>query len=132
MRRLQFTCHWFYLYLVNVRGIDLLRGGWLAAAPTFVAILVFCPLGGWIRIAKVSTLGLTKARMIVSMIGMGLAGGLIAVGAWADSRAVAIASLAGSRLVVRILPSAPTGSNDGRSLKSHAGTLSGVINMGAT
>ena len=74
------------MYLVNVRGIDLLRGGWLAAAP-FVAILVFCPLGGWTTDRLVSTLGLTKARMIVGMIGMGLAGGLIAVGAWADSQA---------------------------------------------
>ena len=45
---------WFYLYLVNVRGIDLLRGGWLAAAP-FVAILVFCPLGGWTTDRLVST-----------------------------------------------------------------------------
>ena len=63
---------WFYLYLVNVRGIDLLRGGWLAAAP-FVAILVFCPLGGWTTDRLVSTLGLTKARMIVGMIGMAYA-----------------------------------------------------------
>ena len=51
---------WFYLYLVNVRGIDLLRGGWLAAGP-FLAILVFCPLGGWVTDQLVPVLGLRKA-----------------------------------------------------------------------
>ncbi|MEQ1626478.1 MAG: MFS transporter, partial [Nitrospira sp.] len=38
---------WFYLYLVNVRGFDILRGGFFASAP-FLAILVFCPIGGWV------------------------------------------------------------------------------------
>ena len=120
---------WFYLYLVNVRGIDLLRGGWLAAAP-FVAILVFCPLGGWTTDRLVSTLGLTKARMIVGMIGMGLAGGLIAVGAWADSQAVAIASLSlGAGWLYFTVGAYWSVTTD--LSKTHAGTLSGVMNMGA-
>ncbi len=120
---------WFYLYLVNVRGIDLLRGGWLAAAP-FVAILVFCPLGGWTTDRLVSTLGLTKARMIVGMIGMGLAGGLIAVGAWADSQAVAIASLSlGAGWLYFTVGAYWSVTTD--LSKAHAGTLSGVMNMGA-
>jgi len=38
---------WFYMYLVNVRGFDVLRGGLFASAP-FLAILIFCPLGGWV------------------------------------------------------------------------------------
>jgi ACS family glucarate transporter-like MFS transporter len=83
---------WFYLYLVNVREIDLLRGGWLAAMP-FVAILLFCPLGGWTTDRLVPGLGLTKARMVVGMVGMLFAGGLIALGAWNDSQTVAIACL---------------------------------------
>ena len=120
---------WFYLYLVNVRGFDLLRGGWLAAAP-FVAILVFCPLGGWTTDRLVSTLGLTKARMIVGMIGMGLAGGLIAVGAWADSQAVAIASLSlGAGWLYFTVGAYWSVTTD--LSKAHAGTLSGVMNMGA-
>ena len=114
---------------VNVRGIDLLRGGWLAAAP-FVAILVFCPLGGWTTDRLVSTLGLTKARMIVGMIGMGLAGGLIAVGAWADSQAVAIASLSlGAGWLYFTVGAYWSVTTD--LSKTHAGTLSGVMNMGA-
>ena len=38
---------WFYLYLVNVRGFNVLLGGVYASAP-FLAMLVFCPLGGWV------------------------------------------------------------------------------------
>jgi len=38
---------WFYLYLVNVRGFGVLRGAFFASAP-FIAIAVFCPLGGWV------------------------------------------------------------------------------------
>lgn len=120
---------WFYLYLVNVRGIDLLRGGWLAAAP-FVAILVFCPLGGWTTDRLVSNLGLTKARRIVGMVGMGLAGGLIAVGAWADSQVVAIASLSlGAGWLYFTVGAYWSVTTD--LSKTHAGTLSGVMNMGA-
>jgi len=120
---------WFYLYLVNVRGMDLLRGGWLAAAP-FVAILVFCPLGGWTTDRLVSSLGLTKARMIVGIVGMGLAGGLIAVGAWADSQTVAIACLSlGAGWLYFTVGAYWSVTTD--LSKTHAGTLSGVMNMGA-
>ncbi len=120
---------WFYLYLVNVRGIDLLRGGWLAAAP-FVAILVFCPLGGWTTDRLVPTLGLTRARMTVGMIGMVLAGGLIALGAWVDSQAVAIACLSlGAGWLYFTVGAYWSVTTD--LSKTHAGTLSGVMNMGA-
>lgn len=120
---------WFYLYLVNVRGIDLLRGGWLAAAP-FVAILVFCPLGGWTTDRLVSSIGLTRARMTVGMIGMLLAGGLIALGAWVDSQTVAIACLSlGAGWLYFTVGAYWSVTTD--LSKPHAGTLSGVMNMGA-
>jgi ACS family glucarate transporter-like MFS transporter len=120
---------WFYLYLVNVRGIDLLRGGWLAAAP-FVAILVFCPLGGWTTDRLVAGVGLTRARMTVGMIGMTLAGGLIALGAWIDSQTVAIACLSlGAGWLYFTVGAYWSVTTD--LSKTHAGTLSGVMNMGA-
>ncbi|MEB2337650.1 MAG: MFS transporter [Nitrospirales bacterium] len=120
---------WFYLYLVNVRGIDLLRGGWLAAAP-FLAILVFCPPGGWTTDRLVSSVGLAKARRLVGMIGMVLAGAMIAFGAWAESHVVAIGCLSLGAgwlyFTVGAYWSVPTDLS-----KTHAGTLSGVMNMGA-
>jgi Sugar phosphate permease len=120
---------WFYLYLVNVRGIDLLRGGWLASAP-FLAILVFCPLGGWITDRLVPTAGLTRARMTVGLIGMVLAGGMIALGAWVDSQAVAIGCLSlGAGWLYFTVGAYWSVTTD--LSKTHAGTLSGVMNMGA-
>ncbi|MCC2640993.1 MAG: putative Sugar transporter of the major facilitator superfamily [Nitrospira sp.] len=120
---------WFYLYLVNVRGIDLLRGGWLASAP-FFAILVFCPLGGWITDRLVPTAGLTRARMGVGMAGMVLAGSMIGLGAWADSQAAAISCLSlGAGWLYFSVGAYWSVTTD--LSKIHAGTLSGVMNMGA-
>lgn len=120
---------WFYLYLVNVRGIDLLRGGWLAAGP-FLAILLFCPLGGWITDRLVPTFGLRKARMSIGTVGMILAGGLIAVGAWVESQTLAIACLSlGAGWLYFTVGAYWSVTTD--LSRTHAGTLSGVMNMGA-
>ncbi|HEX2055580.1 MAG TPA: MFS transporter, partial [Nitrospiraceae bacterium] len=83
---------WFYLYLVNVRGFDVLRGGWFASAP-FLAILVFCPFGGWLTDRLVTRRGLAKGRRSVGMVGMLLAATAIAIGSSAASPAVAIVAL---------------------------------------
>ncbi len=120
---------WFYLYLVNVRGIDLLRGGWLAAGP-FLAILVFCPLGGWTTDWLVPTLGLKRARLSIGVIGMVLAGGLIAVGAWVESQTLAIVCLSlGAGWLYFTVGAYWSVTTD--LSKTHAGTLSGVMNTGA-
>jgi len=120
---------WFYLYLVNVRGIDLLRGGWLAAGP-FLAILVFCPLGGWVTDQLVPVLGLRKARLSIGMIGMALAGMLIGVGAWVESHTMAIVCLSlGAGWLYFTVGAYWSVTTD--LSKTHAGTLSGVMNTGA-
>ncbi len=120
---------WFYLYLVNVRGIDLLRGGWLAAGP-FLAILLFCPLGGWVTDKLVPTLGMRKARLSIGMLGMALAGGLIAVGAWVESQTMAIVCLSlGAGWLYFTVGAYWSVTTD--LSKTHAGTLSGVMNTGA-
>lgn len=120
---------WFYLYLVNVRGIDLLRGGWLAAGP-FLAILLFCPLGGWITDRLVPTLGLKRARLSIGTIGMVLAGALIAVGAWVESQTLAIVCLSlGAGWLYFTVGAYWSVTTD--LSKTHAGTLSGVMNTGA-
>ncbi len=120
---------WFYLYLVNVRGIDLLRGGWLAAGP-FLAILLFCPLGGLFTDKLVPTLGLRRARLSIGMLGMVLAGGLIAVGAWVESQTLAIVCLSlGAGWLYFTVGAYWSVTTD--LSKTHAGTLSGVMNTGA-
>ena len=50
---------WFYLYLVNVRGFDELQGGLYASTP-FWAILIGCPLGGWVTDRLAARQGITQ------------------------------------------------------------------------
>jgi ACS family glucarate transporter-like MFS transporter len=120
---------WFYLYLVNVRGIDLLRGGWLAAGP-FLAILVFCPIGGWATDWMVPRLGLKRARLSIGLIGMVLAGTLVAVGASVQSQTLAIVCLSFGAGWLYFSVGAYWSVTTDLS-KTHAGTLSGVMNTGA-
>ncbi len=120
---------WFYLYLVNVRGFDVLRGGFYASTP-FLAILVFCPLGGWVTDRLALRHGITKGRMLAGMSGMLLAGGSIALGGTLSSPYLAIAGLSLGAGWLYFSVGAYWASTSDLS-KSHAGALSGLMNMGA-
>ncbi len=120
---------WFYLYLVNVRHFDVLRGGLYASAP-FVAMLVFCPLGGWVTDGLAARHGLTEGRAWVGMAGMILAGLSIAVGGSVDSPALAIVCLSLGAGWLYFTVGAYWSSTTDLS-KEHAGTLSGLMNTGA-
>jgi ACS family glucarate transporter-like MFS transporter len=120
---------WFYLYLVNVRGFDVLRGGLYAAAP-FLAILVFCPLGGWVTDRLTARYGVRLGRVSAGMTGMALAGLTVAIGAYADSPLVAIGSLSLGAGWLYFSVGAYWASTTDLS-KSYAGTLSGLMNTGA-
>ena len=120
---------WFYLYLVNVRGFNLLRGGVFAAAP-FLAILISCPLGGWATDRLALRLGVTRGRRVVGMAGMMLAAGSIALGAVVESPSLAIAALSLGAGWLYFTIGAYWSSTSDLS-KAHAGSLSGLMNMGA-
>jgi ACS family glucarate transporter-like MFS transporter len=120
---------WFYLYLVNVRGFDELRGGLFASTP-FLAILVFCPLGGWMTDRLVSRVGLARGRRWIGMTGMLSAGAAIAVGAVSPSPFLAIACLSLGAGWLYFSVGAYWASTSDIS-KPHAGTLSGLMNTGA-
>lgn len=120
---------WFYLYLVNVRGFDILRGGLFAAAP-FLAILVSCPLGGWVTDRLALHYGITQGRRFVGLAGMILAAGSIGLGAVVESPYVAIASLSLGAGWLYFTVGAFWSSTSDLS-KTHAGSLSGLMNMGA-
>ena len=120
---------WFYLYLVNERGFSVLRGGVFAAAP-FLAILVSCPLGGWVTDRLAVRRGVTKGRQIVGMTGMGLAAVSIALGAITESPYLALASLSFGAGWLYFTIGAYWSSTSDLS-PTHAGSLSGLINMGA-
>ena len=120
---------WFYLYLVNERGFSVLRGGLYAASP-FLTILVSCPLGGWVTDRLTTRLGVTKGRRIVGMVGMSLAAISIAFGAAVESPYLAIASLSLGAGWLYFTIGAYWSSTSDLS-PTHAGSLSGLMNMGA-
>jgi len=120
---------WFYLYLVNVRGFDALQGGLYASAP-FWAILIGCPLGGWATDRLAGAHGVTRGRLLAGMTGMACAGCAIAVGAFVDSAGMAIASLSLGAGCLYFAVGAYWASTSDLS-KTHAGTLSGLMNTGA-
>lgn len=120
---------WFYLYLVNVRGFDALQGGLYASAP-FWAILIGCPLGGWATDRLAAAHGVTRGRLLAGMAGMACAGCAIAVGAFVDSAMLAIVSLSVGAGCLYFAVGAYWASTSDLS-KTHAGTLSGLMNTGA-
>jgi ACS family glucarate transporter-like MFS transporter len=120
---------WFYLYLVNVRGFNVLRGGIFAAAP-FLAILLSCPLGGWTSDRLALRLGVTSGRRLIGMAGMVLAATSITFGAVVESPYLAIASLSLGAGWLYFTIGAYWSSTSDLS-KVHAGSLSGLMNMGA-
>ncbi|MBP0124653.1 MAG: MFS transporter, partial [Nitrospira sp.] len=120
---------WFYLYLVNVREFDVLRGGIYASTP-FLAMLLFCPLGGWVTDRLAANYGLTTGRAVAGMTGMVLAGVFIALGALIESPFLAITCLSFGAGWLYFSIGAYWASTTDLS-KAHAGILSGLMNTGA-
>ncbi len=120
---------WFFLYLVNVRGFDVLEGAFFAAGP-FIAITILCPLGGWVSDRCCEIWGITIGRSSVGCIGMAGAAALIAAGVQITEpyTAIVLLSLGAGSLYFSV------GSFWASTIdlsKSHSGTLSGIMNTGA-
>jgi ACS family glucarate transporter-like MFS transporter len=120
---------WFYLYLVNVRGFAILQGAFFASAP-FIAMTIFCPLGGWVTDRLVEKYGINWGRAIVGGTGMILAALFIIIGANVEAPYVAIGflSLGAGWLYFTV---GPFWSSATDLSKPYAGTLSGIMNTGA-
>ena len=120
---------WFYLYLVNVRGFGQVRGAFFAAAP-FLAMMLFCPLGGWVTDRLALRFGINAGRAVVGCAGMLLSSGSILLGALAERQFLAIALLSLGAGWLYFTVGAFWSSTVDLS-KTHAGTLSGLMNTGA-
>ncbi len=120
---------WFYLYLVDVRNFSVLRGAFFAASP-FIAMMIFCPIGGWVTDRLSARFGLNKGRPWVGAWGMALAALSIIGGAAIEEpfTALALLSLGAGWLYFTI---GAFWSSTVDLSKTHAGTLSGVMNTGA-
>ncbi|MBD0316720.1 MAG: MFS transporter, partial [Nitrospiraceae bacterium] len=112
-----------------VRGFDVLQGGLFGAAP-FLAMLLSCPLGGWATDRLALRHGVTSGRRLVGMVGMLAAALSIGIGALVESPYLAIAGLSMGAGWLYFTVGAFWSSTTDLS-KAHAGSLSGLMNMGA-
>jgi ACS family glucarate transporter-like MFS transporter len=120
---------WFFLYLVNVRHFTVLQGSVWASGP-FIAMALFCPLGGWLSDALTQKYGRRKGRAGIGGAGMLLTGLLIFAGAMARDPYAAIVLLSLGAGILYSTVGAYWASTIDLSHR-HSGALSGLMNMGA-
>jgi ACS family glucarate transporter-like MFS transporter len=90
---------WFYLYLVQVRHFDLLKGAFLSTLPWLLSI-VSIPLGGWLSDRIAARRGLVVGRRAVPLVALALAGVFLSLGARAPNGYWAAVCLALSTALV--------------------------------
>ena len=120
---------WFYLYLVNERGFDILRGAFFASGP-FIAMTVLCPLGGWVTDRLAASLGVNAGRSRVGCAGMLLSGACIVASTQIAEPYMAITLLSLGAGFLYFTVGAFWASTIDLAPR-HAGTLSGIMNTGA-
>lgn len=121
---------WFYLYLVQVRHFSLLSGAWMSSLP-WVLSIVSIPLGGYISDKLIGgRLGTTWGGRIVPMIGMGISGILISIGAHTSSAIIAAITLAFATAFV-LCVEGPFWAMMIRIAGGRSGTAGGIMNMGS-
>ena len=119
---------WFYRYLANVRGLDLKASAFYSMLP-FLAMLVFCLVGGTANDRLTRWRGPRLGRCILAAFGMVVAALFLALGSQAQSARVASVVLAGGAGALYLSQSSfwsITADIAGRS----AGSVSGFMNMG--
>ena len=118
---------WFYLYLVQERHFDLLRGALLGSLP-WVLTIVSVPLGGFLSDTLVKRAGSWRLR-VVPMVGLVGAGMFIAVGARTANAWIAALALAGATGLVMCVEG-PFWATMTRLSGGRAGRAGGIMNMG--
>jgi len=120
---------WFYIYLAQVRGLNLKSSGYYATLP-FIAMAVFCIAGGKLSDAITRSHGPRLGRCVLASIAIFIAGVFVASGALAENARVASVILAGGAGALYVSQSSfwsVTADLAGHS----AGSVSGFMNMGA-
>ncbi|MCI0619281.1 MFS transporter [bacterium] len=119
---------WFYLYLIQVRGFELLRGSFYAALP-FVAMTLGSAAGGILADRWSMRVGKVSARRWVVTLGLFPAALLIYIGAFTESPYWAIAALALAAGFMSLVP----GCSWAASIEiepSRPATIIGITNTG--
>jgi ACS family glucarate transporter-like MFS transporter len=119
---------WFYIYLAQVRGLNLKASAFYAMLP-FLAMAACCPLGGAISDRLTRWRGPRIGRCFVAASALALAAMFLALGSNVDSARIASVVLAGGAGALYLAQSsfwAVTADIAGAS----SGSVSGFMNMG--
>jgi ACS family glucarate transporter-like MFS transporter len=120
---------WFFIYLNDVRGVNLKQSALLSMLP-FIAMAVGSSLGGWLSDLITKAAGKRAGRCLLAAAAIGLAALLIALGTLiADTNTAVIYLAAGAGALYLSQSSFWSVSADIG--KKSAGSVSGVMNMGA-
>jgi MFS transporter, ACS family, glucarate transporter len=120
---------WFYIYLAQVRGLNLKSSAFYAMLP-MLAMAVFCLVGGKFSDALTKVYGPRVGRCVLASVALLGAGIFVASGALAENARVASLILAGGAGTLYISQSSfwsVTADLAGHS----SGSVSGLMNMGA-
>ncbi len=119
---------WFYLYLVEVRHLGLVRGGLWGSTP-FLAMALMTPLGGWVSDFAVKRLGKRRGRQGAVWLGLASSTVLLWVGSSTAGNTAAILLLACAAGFVGFSTTSWWATcND--LTPNFSGSLSGLMNMG--
>jgi ACS family glucarate transporter-like MFS transporter len=119
---------WFYVYLVEVRGLPKMQAAYYSAGP-YIAIAIMTPVGGLLGDRITQRFGKTTGRRLVSMLGMFIAGLAVFAGVVVANIHVAIFGLSiGGGAIYFALSSHWATTID--ISQEHAGTVSGIMNWG--
>jgi ACS family glucarate transporter-like MFS transporter len=120
---------WFYIYLAQVRGLNLKSSAFYAMLP-FIAMAVFCIAGGKLSDAITRSYGARTGRCLLASIAVLIAGVFVTSGALAENARLASVILAGGAGALYVSQSSfwsVTADLAGHS----SGSVSGFMNMGA-
>jgi len=119
---------WFFLYLVNVRGLNLKASAYYSMLP-FLAMTAGSLIGGGINDSMTRRFGQRFGRGLIAAIGMALAAVFIALGSHAQNAQLASIILAGGAGALYLSQSSFFSAS--ADIGGHfAGSISGMMNMG--
>lgn len=120
---------WFYLYLAQVRNLNLKASAYYAMLP-FLAMAACCPLGGFISDRLTHRWGARVGRCYLAAIVILLAGVFLVLGSEVHSARLASVVLAGGAGALYLAQSSFWSVTAGLAGPS-SGSVSGFMNMGA-
>lgn len=118
---------WFFIYLVRVRGLTVMQGGFWGSVP-FLAITLLAPLGGWVSDRTAARFGKRRGRQSAVWLGVACSTTLLWAGGHTTDNTLAILLLAGAA-GFNLFATTTWWATCNDLTRNFSGSLSGLMNM---